>query len=401
MAGSETGKRRGGVALIIGGSRWQTDIIRRAAEMNLRTVVTDIAAEAPGRAFADEFVQIDTNDREGLLEIARARKVDLVLAEQSDRVVPVAAYLNERLDLPGIRPATARVFTDKYAMRNALAGSGLPMPRYAEVATAAEALGAADDFGYPVVLKPKNSQSSLGVFKVDDADELRAQFADSLQESRDGRILVEEFVAGVEVTVEGFSLGGRCTALAISEKEHYEFNPCVARRLAYPPRFDTARIRETAERVVDTLGLNFGINHAEYRVRDGVPHLVEVAARGGGNRIASAIVPHVSGVDVYELLIRSLLGERVEMPPRTARAANLEFLHFKPGKVRAVRGLEEACARGLVREIELHFAPGDTIEPPRDDKTRLGYFISLGETRAEIDEKAAQVKELVRVEYES
>lgn len=393
----------GETALILGGSRWQADIIRRASELGLRTLVADISPDAPGRALSDEFVRIDTNDREGLTELARSRGVRLVIAEQTDRVVPVAAHINERLGLRGIRPPTARVFTDKYAMRNALRASGVAMPRYREVSTADEAAGAAREWGFPVVLKPKRSQASLGVFKVDAEGELRARFADTARESEDGRILVEEFVAGTEVTVEGFSLAGRAHTLAVSEKEHYPFNPCVARRLAYPPRFGPElieRIERTAERVVNALGLEDGINHAEYRVREGVPHLVEVAARGGGTRIASVIIGHVSGVDVYAMLIRRLLGEEVEMPPRLRRAANLEFLHFECGKVRAIRGVEEVRASGLASHIELDFRVGDRIRTPTDDRTRHGYFISLGETRDEIDEKSALVKEMVRVEYE-
>src|SRR3989440_5515220 len=391
-----------GTALIIGGSRWQTDLIRRASELGLLTIVTDISEHAPGRLVADEFIQIDTNDRDGLLEIARQKRVSVVLTDQSDRIVPVAAYLNEQLQLNGIRPDTARVFTDKYAMRNALAGSGFRMPHYAEVATVQEALQAGTEWGYPSILKPKNSQASLGVFKVADEQELRDRFAASMNESRDGKILVEEFIEGTEATVEGFSLDGKCTALAISEKEHYSSNSCVARRLAYPPRFEAEtlkRITETNEKVVNTLGLRDGISHGEYRLRDGIPYLVEVAARGGGNRIASVIIEHVSGIDVYEMLIRRLLGQPVEMPARSSRSANLEFLHFRSGRVKAISGVEEVRGANLVSHIELHFSLGETIKPPNDDKSRHGYFISLGETRDEIDEKARRVKELLKIEY--
>ena len=392
-----------GRALIIGGSRWQLDLIKRASELGLFTLVADISATAPGRHLADQFIQIDTNDRAGLLEIVRQNPVNVVLADQSDRIVPVAAFLNEQLGLNGIRPETARVFTDKYAMREALAGSAVAMPKYAEVSTVEEAAAAAREWGYPLILKPKNSQASLGVFKVDDERELRDHFAASMNESGDGTILVEEFIDGAEVTVEGFSIAGKCYVLAISEKAHYDFNPCVARRLAYPPRFDKeliTRIAEIAENVVSSLGLQDGISHAEYRVRDGNPHLVEVAARGGGNRIASVIIEHVSGVDVYAMLIRRLLGQPVEMPVRFSRAANLEFLHFRSGRVKAISGVEEVRAANLVSHLELDFGMGDTIKPPADDKSRHGYFISLGETRDEIDEKASRVKEMVRVEYE-
>jgi carbamoyl-phosphate synthase large subunit len=389
-------------ALILGASRWQADIIRCASEMGLRTLVTDISPDAPSRALADEFIQIDTNDREGLTKVACSHGVALVLAEQTDRVVPVAAHINERLNLRGIRPQTARIFTDKYAMRNALRESGVAMPQYCQVASLDEARDAAHEFGFPIVIKPNRSQSSLGVFKLGSEEELCERFPQTMLTSGDGGALVEEFIEGTEVTVEGFSLKGRSCALAVSEKEHYAFNPCVARRLAYPPRLDEeliGRIKETSERVVNTLGLEYGISHGEYRLRGRVPYLVEVAARGGGSRIASVVIRHVSSINVYTMLIRSLLGESVEMPPRTWRAANLEFLHFESGKVKTIRGVEEVCEAGLVSNIDLDFRIGDMLQPPTDDRTRHGYFISLGETRAEIDEKAARVKETVSIEY--
>jgi carbamoyl-phosphate synthase large subunit len=276
------------------------------------------------------------------------------------------------------------------------------MPRYAEVATVEEALSAAAEWGYPSILKPKASQSSFGVFKVENEQLVRQRFADSLGESRDDRILIEDFVEGIEVTVEGLSLGGNYHVLAISEKEHYSFNPCVASRLAYPPRFAPnimARIRDAAERVVNKLGLKDGLSHGEFRIRNGTPYLIEVAARGGGNHIASVIVPHISDLDAYEALINTLLGKKVELPRLLDRAANLEFFDFRPGRVKAIRGLEEVHALNLVHDIELHFRVGDTIRPAASDKGRPGYFISLGETREEIDEKSRRVKELIIIDY--
>jgi biotin carboxylase len=105
------------------------------------------------------------------------------LLNKTDRVVPVAAYINERMHLPGILPDTARVFTDKYAMRNALSGKGVAMPRYREVSEIHEAIEAARDWGFPLVLKPKRSQASLGVFKVDTQEELVAHYNETVRVS--------------------------------------------------------------------------------------------------------------------------------------------------------------------------------------------------------------------------
>ncbi len=392
-----------GTALVLGGSVWQVEIIRRAAEVSLWTIVADISSEAPGRKWAHQFIQMDTNDKEGLLRIALENKVDIVIAEQTDRVVPVAAYINEKMGLNGIRPEIARRFTDKLIMRHSLANRDIPMPHYAEIATLGDAERIVKQWGFPVVLKPKNSQASLGVYKIDDAPSLRGHFDETMKHSRDGKVLIEEFIKGTEITVESFSLAGQCYVLAISEKEHYSFNECIACRLTYPPRFAPQlieRIKNTATKVVNLLGLKDGISHAEYRVRAGIPYLVEVGARGGGNRIASVIIPHVSGIDVYELLLRRLLGEGVEMPPRSWRSANLEFFQFKAGKVKAIHGVEQVQKENLVNDLSFSLRPGEILRDASDDRNRPGYFIVLGENRDEVDAKSARVKELVQVEYE-
>lgn len=388
--------------LFLGGSRWQADFIGRAASLGVRALVADISGEAPGRAKADRFVQMDTSDRGALLELARREGVRAVVAEQSDRVVPIAGFLNEQLGLSGIDPATARRFTDKLAQRRALDGSGFAIPRYAEVRSAGAAAEHAARWGYPVVIKPKASQASLGVFKVADAGALALRFPDALAHAADGALLVEEFVDGLEVTVEAFSIEGRCHVLAVSEKTHYANNPCVACRLAYPARLAPAvheRLRADAARVVEVLGLRQGISHAEYRLRDGVPYLVEAAARGGGNRIASVIVPHVSGVDIYGLLMNALLGRPVSMPRVAARAAVLEFFDFPAGQLMEIEGVEAARSEGRPYELSLEVAPGQSIRAAADDRTRPGFFIVLADQRADADARSARIRGLVKPRY--
>ncbi len=388
--------------LVLGGGRWQLGVIEAVRRLGLRVVVADISADAPGRKLADEFVQIDTNDKAGLLEVARRIGAGLVLAEQTDRLVPVAGFINDTLGLPGITAAVAERFTNKLVMRRALEGTGAPMPRYEVVSSAAEAQEAARAIGLPVIVKPLQAQSSIGVTLVEDSAGVVPAFEEAQGAGSGGQALVEEFIDGLEVTVEGISIDGTCTVLAMSEKAHYAHRPCVARLLAYPPRLPAEtleRLRATAKGVVEALGLETGISHAEYRVRDGIPYLVEVAARGGGTGIASVIVPHVSGLPTYELVIRRLLGERLTLPAPASRAAILEFFTFGPGRVAAVEGIAECLAEGLGQRIEVAYAPGDVIRAATDDRNRPGYFITLGADRDDVDARAAAIKERVRVRY--
>jgi biotin carboxylase len=394
-------------ALLLGGGRWQCALIAAAKSFGLEVLVADISPSAPGRVLADRFFQVDTDDRQALLAIASSEGVEVVLSDQTDRLVPVVAFLNEELGLPGIRTTVARRFTDKAVMREALAGAEVPQPRW-EVVEGDEAAGrVASRIGYPLIVKPPSNQSSRGVSLVGSPEELPGALARALSWSTDARVLVEEFVEGMELTVEGVSVGGVAHVLAVSEKRHYRSLPCVADNLAYPPRMarpTRSAVEEATVAAVEALGLEQGIFHCEMRVRGKMPYLVEVAARGGGSGIASRIVPHVSGVDVYLTWLDGLLGGRSSVfepgSRQLEKAAVLGFFDFAAGPVRKVTGLEEVRARKLAEEVEVDVEPGSYYEGPRDDTSRGGYFLCLGADRDEVDRRAQKVRDLVALEYE-
>jgi biotin carboxylase len=382
--------------MVLGAGHWQADLIEQAQRNGLWVLATDISPTAPGRHLADDFRQVDTNDQAALREIAREASVDLVLTDQTDRTVPVVAHLNEALGLPGIRPEVASRFTNKLTMREALLATGLAMPEYEHAANLSQAQAFAERHGFPLAVKPVIGQASIGVRKVDDATDLRSAFA-----SYPGAyppVLVESFIEGTEVTVEALTLRGRTKVLGMSEKRHYEVHPCVAKQLAYPPRLPPellAVIESTHTKVVRSLGLVDGLTHGEYRLRDDVPYLVEVAARGGGNRIASRIVPHVSGVCVYDLLIRALRGEELSCPDPAGRAAVLGFLDVAPGRVSTAPTPDELLRSGILSDAKIWFKGGDRIKEVTDDNTRPGYFIVLGDTRDEVDARASLARDVL------
>ena len=389
-------------ALVLGGGRFQAGLIRRLREKGIWSIVADISDGCPGKTLADQFIRVDTNDALALQKIGQEYHVDLVMTDQTDRLVPVAAYVSQQLGLKGLGLDLAHRFTDKHEMLRRLKELGAPIPDFKEVSSQDEALSWAKQNGFPVIFKPKQSQSAVGVVRVDDDRELKQAFESTMAESKDGKILAEEFVEGMEISVEGFSLNGKYHLLAVGEKEHYPENHCVTSRIAYPPRFDAELmeiIRANAALVVEGLGLQDGLSHGEYILRDRTPWFLEVAARGGGNHIADLILPHTSGVDVYGATIDLAMGKAVTIPNILRRAAVLEWFDFRPGTVAAIHGIDQVTNEGLANFIELQFKPGDLIKSPADGRSRLGYFISYGETRDEADSKAKRVKELVQVTY--
>src|SRR5262249_14262303 len=152
----------------------------RAKELGLRVAAVDRNPDAPGLAEADIARVVDFSDLEPVLRAIARLRIDGVLTISADRAVPVVAALAERLGLPGIGVETAHLMTHKVAMRRELADAGVPQPRFAALRTLGERRRAADEVGFPAVLKPADSGGQRGVFRVESLDELEAHLYEAL-----------------------------------------------------------------------------------------------------------------------------------------------------------------------------------------------------------------------------
>jgi biotin carboxylase len=390
---------------ILGGGQWQVPTIRLAKSLGYRVLVTDMYRERPGYAWADENAVIDITDKEATLRAAEQFRVAGIVCDTTDVGVPTMAYVAEKLGLPGIGYETALNFTNKHRMRLITSKTGVPNPVFRLTRNMSEAQSTASEFGYPVVVKPVDNQSSRGVHVLHMPDQLESAYADALRCTRAGEVLVEGFLDGVEVTVESFCLDGKVFAIGISDKDHFPHRPEVANRLTYPadlPAEILTRIRDVNEKTITALGMVTGITHAEYMVVKNDVYLIEIAARGAGSRVYSHIVPHLACAHVPCLYLRHIMGEAIEFhPDNTAeRAANLAFFCLGPGTVRAIDGVETATHIPGVEEILLEFQVGDRLALPVDDRSRHGLVITLGMSRREVLKATEKVFNTVRVTVE-
>lgn len=392
--------------LLVPGGPHQMPLLLKARARGLRIVCADRNPQCACATLADEFHPIGLDDRGRLLALARTVQPEGIVTDQTDSGVAVVAWLSEQMGLRGIGTACARLFTDKHAMREFGRRMGLPTPASRLCADALTALAAAREIGFPVVLKPPSNQSSRGVARAAAAEDLRVRFDEARSFSASGEVLVEQFIGGTEFSVEGVMTAKGHLTLAIAEKANYSSESMVALRLCYTPaneRFDYAALRAVHDRWINASRLPFGLTHAEYKHWNGQFYLIEAAARGGGSRIASDIVPWASGVDYQSLLLDAILGgSPVPPPPHLAdRCALLEFLDVPPGKVRSIRGVEEARQLPGVQSLHLAFSVGDSIAPVTDDTKRPGSFILLTESAPDLTVLRDRVLALLQVEVEA
>lgn len=389
--------------MVIAGGAWQAPMIERIKQLGHYVLCTNLYGDTPGMQLADEKIVADVLDRDKNLEIAKTFKPDIVVTDQSDIAVPTVAYVSERLGLPGIGERCAKLFTNKYLMRKFEKEQKFVCPSFKLCFDYKDAELFVESHSRAII-KPLNSQSSRGVFSVEKGMDFRKEFemAQDFTIGSEGA-LVEEYLDGTEFTVDGIKIGENYQVLAISEKKHYEHNENIAKELYFShtnDEYDYEELKRINKELVMATGLPFGLTHAEYKYCGGKFILIEIAARGGGTKISSDIVPVMSGIDSNLLLIRYMLGEEVSLGiiPDSRRCAVLKFIDIPEGVVSKIKGAEEVRKMPNVLDLQLEIEIGSTVEEPDDDRSRKGHYIAYGETPEELEQVREEIENTLRIE---
>lgn len=394
--------------MIVAGGIWQVPIVKKAKEMGLFVINTNIYEDSPTTKLVDAFEVVDVLDKEKNLEVAKKYKPDAVITDQSDIAVPTVAYINERLKLNGIGSEVAYRFTNKYEMRIFCRENGFPCPDFKLCSSAEEVR----EFFYKnkkIIIKPIDSQASRGVFIINDENMIEQLFEKTVMYSNSKRVvLAEKFIEGTEFTVDGIKTSEKHHSLAISEKRHYEKFPSVASSLYFShdnEKYDYDRLRQQNNKLVEKMKLAFGLTHAEYIYSNGEFYLVEIAARGGGGNISGQIVSLMTGIDNNKCLIEMAMGKIINDnkivldSDKKNRCCILEFFDFKPGKVKQILGTEFLEEHPNIVEYKFNFSENEYIDNPTDDSKRPGYFIAYADSADDLKDLRKEIGKQVKIIY--
>ncbi len=321
----------------------------------------------------------------------------------------VAAVAAERLGLPHNPVAAVERSRDKARARQAFAAAGLPTPGFTtHPATLAppQLVALATRTRYPCVLKPLGRSGSQGVIRADDPSAFVAAFrrvagildcdADGHGDAKDSgepgtsaadqaaRILVEDFIPGIEVALEGLLRAGTLEVLAIFDKPDPLDGPFFEETLyVTPSRLDADRQREVesaAARATRALGLREGPVHAEVRLNADGAWVLEVAARSIGGLCARTL-RFGAGITLEELILRHAAG--LDLPPhdRERSASGVLMLPIRrAGRLREVRGQVDARAVAGVEGLTITVPRGETLVPLPEGDRYLGFLFARAAT---------------------
>jgi biotin carboxylase len=373
------------------------DFVRAATRLGVEVVVGSdempiLMGGRPIEGATERAVALPLDDPDTAADLIVAlderRGVDAVVAVD-DRGVLAAAAAGERLGFPHNPPEAVAATRDKSAMRRALAAAEVPQPAFV---VSEDELPDPADFPLPWVLKPVDRSGSQGVIRADDLDAARAAAARIRalsDELCDGPLLVEQYVPGFEVAVEGLLRGGTLSVLAVFDKPDPLEGPYFEETIYVTPSRCSpetiGRIEIVTARACAAIGLVEGPVHAELRVEDERVHVIEVAARSIGGLCARTL-RFGAGIALEELVLRHALGMPLDTLAREPAASGVMMLPIPAaGTLQEVRGQDAARAVPGVTGLEITIPRGREVVPLPDGDRYLGFVFARANTPTEVE----------------
>jgi len=355
------------------------------------------ADRTPDRVIALDFAQ-PAAAAETVAEFARARPLAAVVGAD-DETTLLAATIASRLGLAHEPVEALAAARDKLRQREVLGRTGLMVPRFTLCRLEEDAAAVARRAEFPCVIKPRRLAASRGVMRVDDAASLGGamrRLAALLASPDVGACgewaetaIVESFVPGREVALEGLLRSGRLRVLALFDKPDPLDGPFFEETLYVTPSRLPAEtqsaIADTVERAAGALGLGRGPIHAELRVNGRGPVLIELAARPIGG-LCSRVLRFGDGVSLEELVLMEALGMETSSLTREPRSAGVMMIPIPgAGVLERVEGREDAERVPGIERVVITAHPGERLTPFPEGSRYPGFLFARGDDPASVE----------------
>lgn len=369
--------------LIIGASILQLPAILKAKEMGYRVAVADYNPNAIGVSYADEYYNVSTIDKEGVLRVAQAANIDGIMTLATDMPMRTIAYVAEKMGLPGISEETALKATDKGVMIETFRENSVACPWFYIVSSEKELKKVQSSLKYPCIIKPTDSSGSRGVVLVENEEELMKGYLYSKKASRDEKVIIEEYLIGNEVSVEVMTIGGVPHILAITDKITTGSPHFVEMGHSQPSRLSERALKEISElatKAVQAIKLENGPAHVEIMYTPTGPKMIEIGARMGGDNITTHLVPLSTGIDMVRATIQLSVGQQPNIKQKFKKNSAILYIKGSPGIISEISGTDEAKKILGIKEVVLTKKKGDHVSTIQSSNDRIGYVIAQGDS---------------------
>ena len=386
--------------MIVGASVLQLPAILKAKEMGLKVAVVDYNPQAVGISYADVYYNASTMDENAVLAAAEDYCPNGIITLATDMPMRGVSKVSEKLGLHSISYETAIKATDKFEMMRAFKEYDVPSPWYFVVDSIDELEAHKKGVSFPGIIKPTDNAGSHGVAKVNTFQELLDNYEYARSNSRKGKVIVEEYLDGPEVSVEVMVVNGMVNILQITDKITTGAPYFVEMGHTQPSQLPEATkeaITKVTVAACNAIGIDKGPAHVEMKVTPRGPVMIELGARMGGDNITTHLVPLSIGIDMVEATIKVALGEVPDIAPTLDFGSAIRYFDVPFGTIKAIDNVEEAWQIPGVKQITFTKGVGDESEPIQCSNDRIGFVIAQGITADKAVEACEKAINMIRI----
>ena len=340
-----------------------------------------------------------------IVEYAKEHPITAILSVD-DAASELAALASAALGLAHNSPKAAEAARDKLLMRTLMSEGGAPCPVFHPFVLGDDPAWIAGQVTYPCVVKPLRLSGSRGVIRANDPAGFvtafnrlkRLLFSEGF--SKHDHVLVEDFIPGFEVALEGILTRGQLKVLALFDKPDPLDGPFFEETIYVTPSRLPAKVQEDIASCVTiaaaSLELREGPVHAELRVNEQGPWMLEIAGRSIGG-LCSTILEFGAGTCLEELILRQAIGEEISSIEREERASAVMMIPIPAaGMLKAVYGVEKAQAVPLITGVEITAKLHHPLVPLPEGASYLGFIFARGDSPAAVEEAIRRAHSLLK-----
>ena len=383
--------------IVVPGAIPQVAMLKDLKGRGIHTILADMNPKAIARPFADEFYDISAMDIEGLVKLAKDKNADFIVTCCADQIVLAVAEVSERLGMPCyIDLATAKRVSNKQSMKEIMDQYDVPTAHY--VVMEAFDKSKISHLRYP----PVDAYSSRGVKKCFTEEELINAFEFAVSISKTNSAIIEEFIEGFEISVDGWVEDGIAHLMSISVsdkiKEKDKFIIFRTKNPAPVSQRVEEKVAEICQKLADGIGISNTPLHIQMITNNRDVYVLEFCARTGGST-KWEMIKRAAQFDVVKGIADLTLGIKphYEKKPRVAPFCMTDFIYCQEGIYDHLEGFEEMKQSGYINDYFAFRVPGGKTTAVTCSGDRVASYFIHANTVEELLEKHAEIQKHIKI----
>lgn len=385
--------------LVLAGGSDQIALINELKTRGHSVVLVDYFDNPPAKEYADKHIVASTLDVDKVEEFAKSEEVDIICTACTDQALLTVAYVSERIGLPCyLNYQTGLNVTNKSCMKQIMVDNGIPTANY-KILKSMD-IDSISDFKYPLVVKPVDCNSSKGVKRAENKQELLQYLSEAIDFSRTGSAVVEEFKEGKEISADFYIENGTAKYLSatssIKIKNKKSFTILCSE---YPAINETQEVELVS--IASDIARAFSLNNTplliQLIVNNNEMNVIEFSARmGGGSKYK--LIEVLSGVNIMSKYVDRVLGEMPSVNPyKQVDYCKMVYIYCSPGRFDHMEGLEEMKQRKIIDEYFVYKTFGMEIHGAETSGDRPAGYLCTADSEEHLMEKIKYVDSQIKV----